>query len=174
MTQPLAGIAIRRATLDDASAVLTIGERADRLFAGHGFPQITALPPAPIEAIRALLAGNDAWIAETNGVPAGFAIAGQAAGQYWLRELAVDPVLGRRGIGTAILATVLENVRSTDRAAVFLSTFREVPFNRPFYERHGFAVVEPESAAPELRRQFFSEVPPGVDPVTRVLMVWRP
>ena len=174
MTQPLAGIAIRRATLDDASAVLTIGERADRLFAGHGFPQITALPPAPIEVIRALLAGNDAWIAETNGVPAGFAIAGQAAGQYWLRELAVDPVLGRRGIGTAILATVLENVRSTDHAAVFLSTFREVPFNRPFYERHGFAVVEPESAAPELRRQFFSEVPPGVDPVTRVLMAWRP
>lgn len=174
MTQPLAGIAIRRATLDDASAVLTIGERADRLFAGHGFPQITAPPPAPIEAIRALLAGNDAWIAETNGVPAGFAIAGQAAGQYWLRELAVDPVLGRRGIGNAILATVLENVRSTDRAAVFLSSFREVPFNRPFYERHGFAVVEPESAAPELRRQFLSEVPPGVDPVTRVLMVWRP
>ena len=109
-----------------------------------------------------------------NGVPAGFAIAGRAAGQYWLRELAVDPALGRRGIGTAILATVLDSVRSTDSGAVFLSTFRDVPFNRPFYERRGFAVVEPESAAPELRRQFLSEVPPGIDPDTRVLMVWRP
>lgn len=174
MTPLLAGIAIRPATQDDASVVLAIGERADRLFAEHGFPQIAALPPTPIEAIRDLLAGNDAWIAEVNGVPAGFAIAGRAAGQHWLRELAVDPALGRRGIGTAILATVLDSVRSTDSGAVFLSTFRDVPFNRPFYERRGFTVVEPESASPELRRQFLSEVPPGVDPDTRVLMVWRP
>lgn len=153
--------------------MLTIGERADRLFADHGFPQIAALPPTPRSDFQRFVADNDAWLALWDAIPAGFAVAGQASGEYWLKEIAVDPACGRRGIGGALLSTVLDHARVEDRSRVFLSTFRDVPFNQPFYERRGFAVIEPESAAPGLREQFLREVPPGVDPATRTLMVWH-
>jgi GNAT superfamily N-acetyltransferase len=173
MSMPRGGLEIRRAAADDIDTMLTIGQRADRLFADHGFPQIAALPPAPKCDFQDFVLGNDAWLASYDATPAGIAIAGQAAGNCWLKELAVDPALGRRGIGTALLSAVLDHARAEGRSAVFLSTFRNVPFNRPFYERRGFTEIEPESAAPALREQFLREVPPGVDPTTRTLMVWR-
>lgn len=151
-----------------------IGAAADRLLAAHGFPQIAALPPTPLAEFRRAMADGDGWVALLDGEPAGFALAGEAAGAYWLKELAVDPAKGRRGIGTALLATVMAQARAGGHAAVALSTFRDVPFNRPFYARHGFAGVEPESAPPPMRAQFLREVPPGIDPATRILMTRSP
>lgn len=173
MSLPRGGLEIRRADAADIDAMPMIGQRADRLFADHGFPQIAALPPTPKYDFQAFVAGNDAWLASYDSTPAGIAIAGQAAGNYWLKEIAVDPALGRRGISTALLSMVLDHARAEGRSTVFLSTFRDVPFNRPSYARHGFAEVEPESAVPGLREQFLREVPPGVDPTTRTLMAWR-
>ena len=174
MSIPRGGLEIRRAVADDIDTMLTIGQRADRLFADHGFPQIAALPPMPKCVFQDFVLGNDAWLATCDAAPAGFAIAGQAAGNYWLKEIAVDPALGRQGIGTALLSVVLDHARAEGRGTVFLSTFRDVPFNRPFYERCGFTEIEPESAAPGLREQFLREVPPGIDPTTRTLMARRP
>ncbi|SMH29287.1 GNAT family N-acetyltransferase [Mesorhizobium australicum] len=167
------GLAIRRAAAEDIDAMLTIGERADRLFAEHGFPQIAALPPTPRSEFHRFVTDNDAWLALWHDVPAGFAVAGQAAGEYWLKEIAVDPARGRRGVGGALLSTVIDHARAGGASRVFLSTFLDVPFNRPFYERRGFTVIEPESASAGLREQFMREVPPGVDPATRTLMVWH-
>ncbi|MCR5857352.1 GNAT family N-acetyltransferase [Mesorhizobium sp. J428] len=166
-------LAIRRAVAGDVDAMLVISSRADRLFVDHGVPQIAALPPTPRGDFQRFVADNDAWLASWDAIPAGFAVAGQAAGEYWLKEIAVDPARARRGIGGSLLSTVLDHARAEGRSRVFLSTFRDVPFNRPFYERRGFAVIEPESAAPRLREQFLREVPPGVDPATRTLMVWN-
>jgi hypothetical protein len=36
------------------------------------------------------------------------------------------------------------------RAAITLTTFRDVPWNAPYYERLGFTVVEPADQGPEL------------------------
>jgi GNAT superfamily N-acetyltransferase len=170
---PSGSLAIRRAVAGDIDAMLMISSRADRLFADHGFPQIAALPPTPRSDFQRFVADNDAWLARWDAIQAGFAVAGQAAGEYWLKEIAVDPARGRRGIGGALLSVVLDHARAEGRSRIFLSTFRDVPFNRPFYECRGFAVIEPESAAPRLREQFLREVPPGVDPATRTLMVWH-
>lgn len=59
--------------------------------------------------------------------------------------------------------------RGCDR--VGLSTFRAVPFNAPFYVRHGFAEMPLDRADPPLVRRFRNEVPHGIDPSERVLMV---
>ncbi len=107
-----------------------------------------------------------------SGEPAGFAVAGPLGGGLHLRELSVDPAHGRRGIGTALVDTVIAASREQGLAGVSLTTFRDVPFNAPFYARLGFEELPVDRADGALRDAFVGEVPAGVEPAKRVLM-WR-
>lgn len=59
------------------------------------------------------------------------------------------------------------------REGVSLTTFRFVPFNRPFYERLGFEELPLAAAPPALRAVFAQELPQGVDMKERLLMLRR-
>lgn len=50
-----------------------------------------------------------------------------------------------------------------------LTTFLEVPWNGPWYQRHGFAVLEPAALPPWLAAVLAAEVPSG-PALTRVAM----
>ena len=54
--------------------------------------------------------------------------------------------------------------------AVTLTTFRDVPFNMPFYARLGFHVIVPEEFSPALRSVIEDETRRGLDPRRRVAM----
>ncbi|UTX54273.1 GNAT family N-acetyltransferase [Leucobacter aridicollis] len=65
------------------------------------------------------------------------------AGEYLhLEQLSVSPDHSRRGIGGRLVDTVLSAAWAEGFQAVSLRTFAEVPWNAPFYERHGFHVVD--------------------------------
>lgn len=103
--------------------------------------------------------------------PLGFAVAGEIGGIFWLKELSVDPGAMRRGIGSALLETVAEHARASGFVGLGLSTFRTVPFNAPFYARRGFVAFDPEVAPEPIRARFTAEVPDGVKPADRMLML---
>lgn len=107
--------------------------------------------------------------AGSDDLPAGFAVSAMQGDRLHLRELSVDPAFGRRGLGTALVDAVAAHARSRGLRGVSLTTFREVPFNAPFYARIGFR--EAEDAGPELAETLFRETPHGVDPRDRVAMV---
>jgi hypothetical protein len=52
--------------------------------------------------------------------------------------------------------------------AVTLTTFRDVPFNDPFYERCGFRVIEPARYGPQLAVIRRRERDSGIDVAPRV------
>ena len=57
----------------------------------------------------------------------------------------------RKGVGSRLIETVCRWARDAGHAKITLSTFRDVPWNRPFYESRGFQVVDaqhPDAAAP--------------------------
>ncbi|WP_367931063.1 GNAT family N-acetyltransferase [Aquamicrobium sp.] len=122
-----------------------------------------------------LFDGNAVWVAVTqdDDAPAGYAVAGPLAGFFHLRELSVDPAHGRRGVGAALVGAVLAAAERAGCAGVSLTTFRFVPFNRPFYARLGFGELPLEAAPPPLRAVFARELPQGVDIKERLLMLRR-
>jgi len=82
--------------------------------------------------------------------PVGFGCAEIVDGVAYLWQLAVLPAQGRRGLGTALVASVCDWARTQGLGAVTLTTFRDVPWNGPFYERLGFralAELTPELTA---------------------------
>ena len=84
------------------------------------------------------------WVATiTSGEVVGFALVLMVDGLAHLKEVDVLPDHGRQGIGTALVRTVCRWAERHGIPAVTLSTFREVPWNAPFYARLGFQPVSP-------------------------------
>lgn len=63
-------------------------------------------------------------------------------------QLAIDPDHGRRGLGRALMEAACDWARSEHFDAITLTTYRDVPWNGPFYESLGFVVLE--TLTPEL------------------------
>lgn len=77
-------------------------------------------------------------VAESDGVLAGFASCQACADALHLWELAVRQDAQGKGLGRALVKATLGLARDRGLAAVTLSTFREIPWNAPFYARMGF------------------------------------
>lgn len=82
--------------------------------------------------------------------PVGFASVEIVDGTPHIWQLSVLPFFSRLGIGTALVEGVCDWATSHGYGAVTLTTYRDVPWNAPFYHRLGFrALTEltPELAA---------------------------
>lgn len=168
------GYRIRGRRLGDDPHLLRIENAANRLLADHGYPEIAAQGLPSVSAITAILDAGTVFVAETtDGVPAGYAIVVEIGDLVHLRELSVDPDHGRRGLGSALLEAVVEHARACGAEGVSLSTFRDVPFNAPFYAGRGFAALDPALAPDSLKATLLAEVPPGVAVDQRTLMLRR-
>lgn len=166
-----AGFSIREPRGGDLAALHGIEARATALLAAHGHPALADIETS-MEDLAAFLRSGTTFVAvDAADEPRGFAVARDIGDLYWLGELSVDPALGRRGIGSALLDAVVERARWAFHSAVGLSTFRDVPFNAPFYARRGFLEVGLDDAPAAIRARVESEVPTGAKLSERVLMV---
>ena len=85
-------------------------------------------------------------VAETpDGTIAGFALLWRVDGEAHLLELAVARPNQGRGLGRALLAAAEAWAGEAGLAAMTLTTYRDVDWNAPLYERWGFRTFEPEA-----------------------------
>lgn len=166
------GYRIRMRVAVDDPALVDVENRASELFRDHGLPDVADASVPDVAVLRVMMAGQKVWVAvDATEYPVGFAVAGAIDGYLHLRELSVDPAHGRKGLGAALVETVVAEAGTGNYAGTSLTTFRDLPFNAPFYARLGFAVMPLDAAPAALKAQFLSEMPPGIDPGARVLML---
>jgi len=129
----------------------------------------------PDEELRDAQAAGLLWVAaDPDDRPVGFALLRELDGACHLEEIDVHPAHGRRGLGARLLETVCGWARDAGYPAVTLSTFRDVPWNGPFYARHGFRPLEPTELGPDLRELVEAERGRGLRMDLRVVMRWTP
>jgi len=76
------------------------------------------------------------------GAPAvGFICVVLVDGEAHIDQLSVLPDHGGRGTGRALLEAAIAWARASGLSGVTLTTFRDVPWNAPFYRRVGFVDV---------------------------------
>ncbi len=68
-----------------------------------------------------------------------------------LEQVSVLPTHGRRGIGSRLVRAAAEEARWDGFSGLSLCTYRDVPWNGPFYARLGFEVIEPVGVLSEVR-----------------------
>jgi GNAT superfamily N-acetyltransferase len=169
---------IRPAEPEDVAALPEIERVAGLLFKTHpvdlGIPGDVYERPNSVETFTAAQRAGRLWVAHgSGGEPIGFALVLDIAGFAHLDELDVVPSSGRRGIGSALLATVCAWARAAGYPAVTLRTFRDVPWNAPFYQRRGFQIVETADLSAEHVELERSEKQRGLRTDLRVTMVYR-
>lgn len=136
---------IRLARKADAALLGAVESAAAGRFAGIGLQAIARGRPTAEAEYRRLAADRRLWVSEAEkGQPVGLAIAAAVDGQGYLAELSVHPDYGRRGLGRTMVAAVEDWARARAFTRLHLTTFRDVPWNRPYYERLGFSVVAEE------------------------------
>jgi len=161
-----AGYRIRPFRPDDADTLYDVEGAATGLLIGAGYPQFLEGQAPPRADFAKVLAGRTVFVAAGIGddTPIGYAALGDIEGAAYLNQLSVLPAQGRKGIGSALLEAALGHARWQFAPIMALSTFRDVPFNAPFYAKRGFVAVDPATADPALLRQFQAEIPDGIAP----------
>lgn len=142
---------IRLATADELGEAIRIDDDASRLYAERGV--VLALdgshPFVVAEQARWQRSAEQArlFFALDGDRPIGFAALDVLDGEPYLDQLAVLRSSMRRGVGGALLHHAIAWARLRGEA-LWLTTYRHLPFNRPFYERHGFVVVPDAACSP--------------------------
>jgi GNAT superfamily N-acetyltransferase len=169
-----AGYAIRDHRPEDDGQLVLIENRAAELFRAHGYAGVADAPIPDVAWLRRMIGSQRVWVAvDADGMAVGFAVAGGAGGFMHLRELSVDPAHGRKGLGGALVGAVHDAAQAAGLAGTSLTTFRDVPFNAPFYARRGFIELPLSDAPEKLTEIFHAELPDGVPGDSRVLMIRR-
>jgi GNAT superfamily N-acetyltransferase len=114
-------------------------------------PYACDLPEFPLSELERLQRLGTVWVAVSAGdEPIGFAIAGRLGSEAYLHELDVEVGWARRGVGRALIVRVARWAQANGDASLVLSTFRDVPWNAPYYARLGFDEVPASAYTPAM------------------------
>lgn len=162
---------IRAPRAEELALLRDIEWAAGALFVDIGMPEIAADEPASVETLGEYARDGRAWVTtDDNDTPVGYAIVDVVDGLAHLEQLSVLPDHGRKGLGAALLDHVHAWAAQHDKAAVTLTTFKAVPWNAPFYAKHGYRTMTDDEIGPELNAVRTHEAELGLDPEQRVCM----
>jgi GNAT superfamily N-acetyltransferase len=120
--------------------------------------------PGTVEELLPYVRDGRAWVVDgPDGVPVGYLIAEWVDGNVHVEQVSVDPEHGRRGIGSALIEHLAGWARERGAPALTLTTYAEVAWNAPYYERLGFRRLADDELTPGLRRIRAAEAAHGLD-----------
>jgi 4-diphosphocytidyl-2-C-methyl-D-erythritol kinase len=162
---------IRLARAGEVARIREIEDEAGTLFWGLRLIDEALDPSFPLDAIGCLIDRGQVWVGcREDDLPVGMVIASVREGAAYVEELDVVPAHGRRGLGSRLLARVCEWAQVQGHATVTLSTFRDVPWNGPFYRKHGFRDLSPAEWTPDMLAIREREAQHGLRIEARVFM----
>lgn len=102
--------------------------------------------------------------------PVAYALLENVDGCLHVEQVSVHPDRARRGIGRALLDHAARLAATAGLPALTLTTFADVPWNAPYYERCGFRRLAVHEETPGLRRLRAHEAAAGLDRWPRLCM----
>ena len=136
---------------------------AGRQFVDVGLAAVASDEPYDDEELQSHIDAGAAWIAEADGVIAGYAVASVVDGDGHLDQVSALPEFRGLGVGRRLIGEVVEWTRRHGLPAVTLTTFVDVPWNGPYYARLGFVEMTADETGPELTRIRAEEAERGLD-----------
>jgi GNAT superfamily N-acetyltransferase len=164
-------IRIRASRPDDGFVLRDIERSAGEAFRAIGMASVASEEPRSEVELTAYAMAGRSWVAvEDTDRPVGYILLDEIDGDAHVAQVSVLPESQGRGVGRALLEQVRIWAVAANVPAITLTTFRDVPWNRPLYEHLGFLVLPEERIGPGLRAILAHESDGGPRTAARVCM----
>ena len=122
-------------------------------FRDVGLPDIADAEPDSIDDLAEYADAGRSWVAvDDDERPIGYVIVDEVDGAAHIEQISVRPEHQGTGVGRGLVDQVRAWAAENRRPAITLTTFSDVPWNRPLYEHLGFTVLAADEIGPEFRR----------------------
>jgi GNAT superfamily N-acetyltransferase len=136
------GYLIRAARAEELPLLAQIERSAAILFLDTPYAVLANDEPLSLDFVRQRFQAGQVWVAaDPKDLVVGFAITREVDNTIYLQEMDVVPAHGRRGLGSALIEAVCTWAQLQSYGTIWLSTFRDLPWNAPFYAKLGFRIV---------------------------------
>ncbi len=167
----VAGRSIRLATDEELPLLQDIEEAAGRPFAEIGMTAVAEDEAPSTGYLRTFVTDGRAWVyPDAADRPIAYLIADIIDGNAHIEQVSVRPEHAGRRIGRALIEHLAAWAAERALPALTLTTFTEVPWNAPYYERLGFRRLAADEETPGLRALRAAEADHGLDRWPRCCM----
>ncbi|MDR6986873.1 GNAT superfamily N-acetyltransferase [Paenarthrobacter nitroguajacolicus] len=165
---------IRLAHADDLLIMQDIERAAGQAFRALGMDLVADDEPLTVDQLHGYAVAGRAWVyVDGLDYPVAYLLADIVDGAGHVEQVSVHPDYAHQGLGRELLHAARVWTRGHGMQRQTLSTFRDVPWNAPYYRRLGFEVLDAGSWGPQLTRLMEHEAGLGLTHWPRVAM-WRP
>ncbi|MFC7449241.1 GNAT family N-acetyltransferase [Rhodococcus daqingensis] len=162
---------IRSATAADLPHLPAIEVAAGRPFRAVGMDAIADDAPPSVSELAEYQRAGRAWVATgDDDTPIGYALALVLDDSVHVEQVSVDPAHAGQRLGAALIDEIESWAAERSFPWLTLTTFTDVPWNAPYYERLGFRVVPADEMTPGLTAIREREGAHGLDSWPRVTM----
>ena len=149
---------IRPARREELETILQVERDAGERFRAFGLEPFEESPSFGGEHRAGIEAGT-LWVATTGSdTIIGFALASVVDGEGHLREIDVLDAYGRQGIGKALIQEVMKWCTANEYPALTLTTYKDIPWNAPYYQKLGFFVIPEAELSGQLNEMLQREM----------------
>jgi GNAT superfamily N-acetyltransferase len=153
-------------------------ERASgEIFRDIGMAEIADDEPLSLAELAHYQEAGRAWVISEGGTADGklvaFLLAEPVDGNLHVAQVSVHPAAAGRRLGQALIEHLARLAAGQGAAGLTLTTYRDVPWNAPYYRRLGFIEIPEARLSPGLRAIRDLERTAGLDSWPRVAM-FRP
>ena len=163
---------LRLARPEDAELMPAIESAAAALFADD--PDLAGLDFDEVwepSELRSLIRRGHCLVSHVGDEMVGFLVTQPFGRELHIWEMDVLPAFQGRGIGAGLVRACMVDARNSGFRALTLTTFRDLPWNGPFYAKLGFDEVTALDAHPRLAGELANEVDDGLPAERRCAMI---
>ncbi len=163
---------LRLARPEDAELMPAIERSASALFSDDpDLAELDLTEGRSPEQFQRLIRKGHCLVSHVGEDLAGFLVTEPFGRELHIWEMDVDRRFQKRGIGAGLVRACQVDARVSSFKALTLTTFRDIPWNAPFYARMGFQEVAALDAHPRLSGELANEVDDGLPAERRCAMI---
>lgn len=162
---------IRAARADELEWLRGIEFAAGEIFRSCGMDAIADDHPLTVTELALFQARGGALVfADSSDVPVAYVLLERLDGNAHVEQLSVHPSHARQGLGRELLDTAEKWAHTEGLEWLTLTTFRDVPWNAPYYRRLGFEELDSDMLDDGLRGILKCEALVGLGRWPRIAM----
>ncbi|WP_198413746.1 GNAT family N-acetyltransferase [Cryobacterium sp. TMT2-15-1] len=161
----------RLSSLEDHFRITEIERAAGEMFRNINMAIVADDQPINRQDFQHFVTDHGAFVWLVDGVIVAYVLLEQVDGAAHIEQVTVHPEHACQGIGAQLIVLADSWARERELPAVTLTTFRDVPWNAPYYERLGFRAFLPRDWGPTMSARMDSEAARGLEAWPRVALI---